>query len=246
MNNKPLVFNFYALSLVLIALSFPLQISWMYGHELTDANQLRAIWNKLSVTNLITMTIISYTAWKVWRVEKGLIPWIASSCAIVAANNVIVSAYASDWSGFETTSSTVGFSVLLSVFVFSKAYEHSLAPHLQWWRPAKRHKINAPVVIEFMDHHRFQAQLFDISTTGMFITGVEQQAVSTLAPVDEEMDIKIPFKNTFYAFRVKLVRKAEENGHYPGGWGLSFTHMNIWQKLKLSWMLQSPQAAFTF
>ncbi|MBH47768.1 MAG: hypothetical protein CME71_06320 [Halobacteriovorax sp.] len=246
MNKKPLIFNLLAITLLALAVSFPIQISLIYGHEMSDMVQLGAIWNKLPINNLLTMLLLSVTAWKIWKVETSIMPWLTASCIVVAANNFIVSSYASDWSQLQTTSSTIAFAILLGSFMFTKAYDHSLQPQMQWWKPAKRHRIDAPVVIEFMEHHRFQAQLFDMSSTGMFITGVQQQLISSLAPEQEEMAIKIPFKNQFHAFTVKLVRKTEQRGHYPGGWGLSFSHLNIWQRLKINWMLMNNRAAFTF
>ena len=246
MSKKPLIFNLVALSLVALAVSFPIQISLIYGHQLNDMVQLGAIWNKLPINNILTMALLMITAWKVWRVETSIMPWLTASCVVVAFNNFIVSSYATDWSQLQTTSSTVAFAILLGSFVFTKAYDHSLQPQLQWWKPAKRHRIDAPVVVEFMENHRFQAQLFDMSTTGMFITGVQQNLISSLAPNEEEMAIKIPFKNQFHAFTVKLVRKTEQSGHYPGGWGLTFSHLNIWQRLKINWMLMNNRAAFTF
>lgn len=246
MNRKPLLFNILAIGLLTIAVSFPLQIAWIYGHELFHADHLRAIWHKLPVNNLLTMAILMVTAWKIWHVQSGLVPWIAASCSVVAVNNFVVSAYASDWSQIQTTSATIIFAVAICAFVFTRAYELTMAPHLHWWRPALRHRVDAPVVLEFLGHHRFQAQLFDISTSGLFITGIHQQLVSSLAPVNEEMAIKIPYKNSFEAFRVKLVRKTDQRGHYPGGWGLCFVNLGFMQRMKLAMMVRSPQAAFIF
>lgn len=246
MNRKPTLFNILALGLVAVAISFPLQIAWIYGHDILHPDHLRAIWHKLTINNLMTMAILGVTAWKVWHVKSGLVPWIAASCSVVAVNNVIVAAYANDWTSIQTTSATIVFAVAICAFVFTRAYELTLAPQLHWWRPAKRHRVDAPVVIEFLGHHRFQAQLFDISTSGIFVTGIHQQLLASLAPVNEEMAVKIPYKNTFHAFKVKLVRKTERRGHYPGGWGLSFTGLDFWQRMKLSYMVRSSERAFTF
>ena len=246
MNSKPQIFNIFALSLVVVAVSFPIQIAYLYEYELLNGDHMMAIWHKLSLNNLMTMTVLSITAWKTWQVASNLTPWLLASCSIVALNNFIVSAYASDWSAVQTNVATSLFIVAVGAFVFTKAYEVTMAPHLHWLKPAKRHRIDAPVVIEFLGHHRFQAKLFDLSTSGMFITGVQQQLIASLAPVNEEMAIKIPYKNEFYGFRCKLVRKCDPRGNYPSGWGLTFTDLSLWQKMRLMWMVNSSQNAFTF
>ncbi len=246
MPTKPQLFNLTAIALFAIAFSFPLQIAQLYGYSITDPAHIFAIWNKLSINNIATILILTISAWKVWNVEKDITMWLVSSCIIVTMNNIIVSAYASDWSSFDTTLSSFCFIFALSTVMFSTTYEHAFEPELQWWRPARRHRIEAPIVIEFLDRHRFQAQMFDLSTSGLFITDVNQPIVSSMAPVNEEMAIKIPFKNQLHAFTAKLVRKTHKNGKYPGGWGLSFTHLNPWQRVKLAWMIHNPQTAFTF
>lgn len=246
MNQKPILFNIIGIGLLAIAISFPLQIAWIYEHQLADANHLRAIWHKLTFNNLLTMGVLTVTAWKVWQVQTGLVPWILASCSLVTINNVIVSAYANDWSQIQTMIASVLFGVTAGTFIFTRSYELTLAPQLHWWRPAKRHRVDAPIVIEFLGQHRFQAQLFDLSTSGLFVTGMQQQLLASLAPVNEEIAVKIPFNNQFHAFRAKLVRKCEQRGHYPGGWGLTFTDLGVWQRLKLAFMVRSSKNAFTF
>lgn len=246
MPTKPQLFNFTSIALALIAISFPLQIAGMYSYDLTQTNHLYAVWNKLSINNIATILILVISAWKVWNVEQDITRWLVASCIIVTLNNIIVSSYSPDWSHLHTTLSSFCFIFAMSTIMLSKTYEHAFAPEKQWWKPAKRHRIEAPVVIEFLDRHRFQAQMFDISTTGLFITDVNQPIIASMAPVNEEMAIRIPFKNHLHAFTVKLVRKTNENGKYPGGWGLSFTHLNPWQRIKLAWMIHNPQTAFTF
>src|SRR5690606_25762207 len=246
MYHKPQIFNFLALTLAAVAISFPIQIAYLYEYELLKGDHLVAIWHKLSMNNLMTMAILGVTAWKVSQVDQHLTPWLLASSAMVALNNFIVSAYASDWSVLQTNMATSLFIIAIGAFVFTKAYELTLAPHLHWWKPAKRHRIDAPVVIEFLGHHRFQAKLFDLSTSGAFVTGMQQQMLATLAPVNEEIAIKIPYKNEFYGFRCKLVRKCDSRGHYPSGWGLTFTDLSMWQRMRLMWMVNSSQKEFTF
>lgn len=246
MHHKPLLFNILAIGLGLIALSFPLQIAWLYQHNLIEADHLRAIWFKLPINNLMTMVVLLITAWKVWHVKTGIVPWIAASCTMVAINNVMVASYAQDWSQLQTLAASTVFTVGLCTFVFTRAYELSLTPERHWWRPAKRRQITAPVMVEFLGQHRFQAQLFDLSQSGVFITDINKAMPASLAPINEEMAIRIPYHNSFHAFKVKLVRKTGQTGHYPEGWGLCFTQLGLWQRLKLAFMLRTSAAAFQY
>ncbi len=245
MRQKPVLFNVLALGLLAIAASFPLQIAWLYQYEIFEPAHVGAIWNKLPANNILTMLILTVTAWKIWHVQPNLIVWITASCCAVAINNILVVLNSSDWNYVQTMAATVVFTLGICGFVFTHIYDLTMAPQKHWWRVAKRRTVSIPVQVEFLDHHRFQAQVFDMSASGVFLTDINKILPASMAPINEEMAIKIPYRNSFHAFRVKLVRKTPPNGKYPEGWGLTFTNLDLWQRIKLSMMMRTSHRAFT-
>src|SRR5690606_18704890 len=131
----------------------------------SNLNHWNGIWNKLPLNNLLTMSILAVTAWKIWHVKSEIITWITASCCAVAINNILVVLNSSDWTYVQTMAATVVFTLGICGFVFTHAYDLSHSPQKHWWRAAKRRNINIPVTVEFLDHHRFQAQVFDMSAS---------------------------------------------------------------------------------
>lgn len=240
MKDKPFIFNFYGTLFLLGTLSFPLQIMFLYGHQL---DEFLSIFSKLTLVNFIIMGIFLINSFLSFSANKYLKSTLPISILLVAFNNWVVAAYGKDYSFSLTILATAVFALFVSGFYFTKALDVILNPDLKWWLIPKRHKKTVPVWIKMTGDQYYLEKSFDISSTGIFISeGVdkigytpERDYAKTVSEGDE-VTLSIPLSDGSEEFQCKaeVVRKTKAQGHYPGGVGFKFLDMDLKTKLNLN------------
>jgi hypothetical protein len=219
MRNRPKVLAIYALIMLGIAISLPVQLYVLYAHEL---NELDLVLAKMSATNWMLLGILPALAWSAWSASPHF-NWLAPLAVVVTgANNYFVAHYGMDYSPLTVHTGSFLFSVLALAPYASKAFRDILAsPGKRWWRSATRHTFMQPVTLFVNGRLVTETLSYDISTGGIFVQSPDyayyglnsgdRVSVRWITPEAEAMEVN-----------ADVVRTAEAHGRYPRGIGLKF------------------------
>ncbi len=244
MKKRPLLFNLYTLFFLSVAISFPIQIMALYGHEPSEASM---IVNKMTYLNwsvigvcLINATFSFYGHWLL----KLSLPF---SFFVVALNNFFVSKLAHDYSPLATTLATLTFGLISSYLFFTNAREVLNDQNKRWWLAPKRFKRNLPVWVQGPLGSPLLSKTFDISKSGAFLshsslTSTREDVPNTLNEGDEiSLTLGLSGQKEF-SCQAEVVRLTKPKGDYPGGIGIRFKDMSVTNKWVLDQILRDTAA----
>jgi len=244
MKNKPIIFSIFFSAFILMALSFPLQIMLLYGHEW---GEWPMIFSKLTVFNRLVIGIFLLNAYLSLTAHKWLRVTIPLSLLVVCANNFIVGSYGTDYALHLTSLTSLMYLFFVSNLYLSRGYQVLLNPQLRWWRVPLRKKISCPVSIKLSNGEYFKSKSFDISNSGLFLEKQSNQredfsAMNNVEEIlEQDMILNLAIAESFFC-RAKIVRKTAGNGQYPAGIGLEFIDLNWQNKHSLQNLLQREVA----
>ncbi len=226
MRRKPWPLNLYAFVLLGIALSFPVQLAWLYEVPLSEIRELGRL---LTDLNMLTMTLLFASSVAALKGSKATLYLAPLTAVAVVFNNWWVGYVGSDFSMWQTALASAAFLALSYVPFHGKVFAALKNPQMQWWRSAPRVQIEAPVFIldsrlnqEWLsDPDPIEAKTFDLSTTGAFLT--VPTALRLGVEVGDIMQVKIRLSDQpELVKKAKVVRKASARGSYPDGIGVQF------------------------
>ncbi len=244
MRNKPFIFNLFTLSFLLIALSFPMQIMMIYGHDLLE---MKAIMSKLTIINYFCIGFLvlnSILAWKGNAMLKYTLPMMIG---LVAFNNWIVSKYGADFDFTMTTLATAVFTVFTSSILFTKGMDVLDSQEKRWWLIPKRYQKKLPIYLKNAKEKFVLGKTFDISSTGVFVSldqtkdHFHRRNHISFVP-GELVSIQIPTENdSDFTCQARIVRKTMGGGVYPGGLGIQFENMDLINRLRLYKIMRTSE-----
>ncbi|MCB0386794.1 MAG: PilZ domain-containing protein [Bdellovibrionales bacterium] len=212
-----------ALAFLGIVISFPVQVSLLYGHGVDELPQL---FSKISLLNyLVAFSLLANIPF-ILRASQWL--WVTLPIAItmVGWNNWVVAAIGHDFSQTTTWVATGVFSALAGFIFMPSVWSLLREPKKRWWLQAPRKEVSLPMILEPVRGSTIQARTFDLSRTGAFI------------PLDQTPEIEYPVRagdvitvkfNLGALKRIschaRVVRQAISVGHYPAGIGLQFIEL---------------------
>ena len=219
MLTRPRQFYLVSFIMLFVALSFPLQVIYLYGHSLGEWN---AILNKITWFNWLVVGLLILNGYLHLK-ASALLKYVGPiSILIVGWNNYLVGAYNTDYSMASTTLATFGFSLLFAP-LFLKSSRIVLAdPKRRWWRRSKRYYHRISTTMNPYVGEMIHAYSFDISKTGIFIC-TENLGEGTTPKVGEHVRLCLNI-NSMKKIRCDaiVVRTADSTGRYPKGLGLKF------------------------
>lgn len=224
MQKKPWQFNTLAMIFFVIAISLPLQVMFLYGHDFSEIN---LVFNKLTILNKIIIGLCfvnSYLTFKTSRLVFFTVPLVIVSVFI---NNYYVSLYSEDFLPGITYIASLSFLLLPTLLLASKPWLVLMHPDRQWWRHEERFKLSLP--ISFLEGPVKMLNSFDVSASGMFLSCAKElfengQLVQVTVPLTQEDSLSL---------HAKVVRKANSQGIYPEGVGLEFTNLGFKERFLL-------------
>lgn len=228
MKKRPLVFQLVAAIFVAIALSFPVQISALYGH---GPGELLLIFDKLTLFNWLSMGLLLGMAAMAWNGTRWMYLGIPATLLVVGWNNFLVGFWGYDYS----LSSTFFASISLAGFcLFPFLPQYALViqnPALRWWMVARRKEVIVPVYITRGRDQQIQTMTRDISNTGALI-----DSSSNDMALGDVLDINLKI-NSLQQLRMKAeVVRFDEDSH---GVGVRFQNLGTTQKKALDKYLYS-------
>jgi hypothetical protein len=244
MRNKPFIFNLFCLTFLLIAISFPMQIMMIYGH---DPLEIQAIMSKLTIINHICIGFLFFNSWLTWKCAP-LLKWtLPMMIGLVAFNNWVVSRYGADFDFTSTTLATALFTVFTSSILFTKGMDVLDSPDKRWWLIPKRYQKKLPIYLKTAKESFVLAKTFDISSTGVFVSlDQAKDHFHRRNQIDffpgELVKLQIPTNDqSDFTCQARIVRKTHGGGIYPGGLGIQFENMNLMNRLRLYRIMRTSE-----
>lgn len=230
MRSKPLYLKIFPLLAFGIALSFPIQIYYLYGIPMTNVTKLISM---LTPLNLVTMVALMVTSVLTMTMSKAIYKFIPFLLALIFANNAIVGLYGTDYTLIQVGLSFVLFSLSLKPFYSKDIKAVIMNPKLRWWESAKRYSVVKPLQLN-TEMLQVNSVTTNISESGMFAE-VNEQAMLNKFELDQIIDVKIIGKKKF-TIKAKIIRKSQGDDKQPSGFGLEFIKDQTHKKDYIPWM----------
>ncbi len=168
MHRRPWTFTVFAVLMIGVALGFPVQVAYL--QDVTE------ILRSLTWLNISIMTLSVTTAWAALIAHPILRALIPLNLGFIIINNWWVGHVGLDFNLVETTLASLGFLALHGVLLEKNSYRVLMNPKLQWWTRPVRNQIHVPVVLfPWASGNPLRKASFDISETGVFVTGFEER-----------------------------------------------------------------------
>lgn len=225
MRSRPWVLLAMSAAYALIALSFPLQILFLYEHSLSEMPQALS---KLTLLNWTVITGLAVGSILIYRGSTKMVPAAIAISILVLANNLMVGTFGEDFNLWQTLSASVLFGSLHFSFRHHQVQTLLQQPELRWWRTAYRQKLRIPVTLRTKNYHHLNFETFDISDSGIFIA-VSPGMVASLKglKIDEIGLLNMKFDTlTQIRCNARIARISDGAGNYPAGIGIEFVDLS--------------------
>lgn len=253
MRSRPWVLFAMALSYSVIAISFPLQVFFLYEHTWNETPEALS---KLTLVNWLVMASLVTGAILFYRGSTKMVPAAIMISLLVLGNNTLVGLFGDDYNLWQTVSASVMFGGMHLILLNPEVQRLIRQPELRWWRTAYRQKLTIPVVIRAKNYHQLDFDSFDISDSGIFLK-VPTDILRNLKglKLNEVIHLNMKF-DTLNQIRchARITRISEGGGIYPSGIGVEFTDLSAKdrkrihrfraKKLPMSLQLDADAASF--
>ncbi len=218
---KPKQFYLAPLMMILIALSFPLQVMFLYGHPWTET---QAIFAKMTSLNWLIAFAFILGAYFYYQASRGILFFAPVLLALVAFNNYIVGNFGADFSLQQTTIATLLSAGLFVPLALPSSQVILKDPKRRWWRASKRYSRKVGATLNPYVGDMVQGETFDVSKTGAFVCLDE---LDNLPKIGDTVRVSLNV-SSMRKIRCEavVVRIAEPQGRYPKGMGIRFTEMS--------------------
>lgn len=230
MRNKPLYLKLFPLLAFLIAISFPLQIYFLYSIPLSEPMKILAMLTPLNLISMTALFIISILTFVLSRQIYKVIPLLLF---ILFANNAIVGLYGTDYSLLQVGLSFILFGLSLKPFYNREIRAIILNPQLRWWKTPARYNIIQPIHLH-AGITDINTMTSNVSTTGIFAE-INDVAKLNEFELNQIIDIELLGKNKLN-LKAVVVRKSYGEGSTPTGFGLEFVRNQEHSKQYIPWL----------
>ncbi len=240
MKEKPILFPLLAIFFLGVSVSIPLQIAFLYEHDLLSWKDWSSIMMKITPLNYAVMIICAINAALAYRVSNALKYFIPLGVVITAMNNFVVSLWGTDYTHFQASAATLGYISVSYSYIFSRAYDALKNPKIQWWKIPTRYKQNFPVWIESRGKKKVLTTTYDISESGTFLSAMNQYTNGLMDElhIGEHINLYISTNRGDLKVQGTVVRKEfQSRGNYPQGMGIKFSSLGLFDNLHLKGLL---------
>src|ERR1017187_4963413 len=141
---RPKNLKLFSVYLVCVAVSFPIQIMFLYGHAIDETG---AIFAKLSVLNWLVMISALLNAWLVFRASPSVIYTLPLGAFCVILNNWVVGMWHIDYSTSMAELSTLGY-IGSHVLLFKRSImDLVFQPEKRAWLHASRYRFRVTTFV---------------------------------------------------------------------------------------------------
>ena len=216
MITRPKQFSMASAGFLLMAISFPVQVMFLYGHPVSES---AAILSKITWMNWLVILGFLAASYLYFHASRWLVVCVPVVIGLVAINNYFVGQFAGDFSLLQTSVATLLVGLFFVPLLMPSSRVLLRDPKRRWWRRSKRvHKRVSATINPFVGD-MIQSHTFDVSQTGAFVctSGEEEE----LPKVGDMIRLSLNV-NSMKKIRCEavVVRIVEAKGSYPSGMGL--------------------------
>ena len=217
---KPKQFYLASLAMLLIAISFPLQVMVLYGHHW---NETTAIFSKITWLNWLVIGSFLLGSYFYFHGSRFIIYMTPMILLLVAVNNYVVGQFAGDFSLMQTSLATMGSGLIFLPLLMPSSQVVLRDPKRRWWRRSRRINKRVSATINPYVGDMVHGHTFDISKSGAFVCVDETEK---LPKIGDTIRVSLNV-NSMKKIRCEavVVRIAEPEGRYPRGMGVKFTEI---------------------
>lgn len=237
MRNKPLYLTLFPLLSALIALSFPIQIYFIYKIPINDYER---IFSMLTPLNLVSMSSLFIASVLTLFLNKWIYKVIPILLFVLFGNNAIVGLYGTDYTLVQVCLSFVLFSISLKPFYKKEIKAVILNPRLRWWKTPTRYQLNKPIQLH-SEKFELHSETINLSTSGIFAKVLQKDLLDSI-DLNDVINLKIGDDNTPINLKAKVVRINSSLEHQPDGFGLEILKDEVHKKEYLPWLSQNVNA----
>lgn len=230
---RPKQFYLVSALMFLAALSFPVQVMWLYGHGFAETG---SIFTKLTPLNWLVVSGLLVGSYLYFQASRGIVYFAPVFLATVFYNNYQVGIFAQDFSLVQTSFASLGAGLLFVPLLMPSSQVILKDPKRRWWRRCKRINKEVAATLNPFVGEMIQARTYDISETGAFLA-LEGGAQQHCPKVGDTVRLSFNI-NGMKRIRCEavVIRIAEPHGRYPRGIGLRFLdfekmHQKSFEKL---------------
>lgn len=246
MRSRPKELTYLAFILAGIALSFPLQIMWMFGDSPLDP---AAVFCKLTPLNWTVMTLAALLSGLVLNASPWV--WFVSPAFVIATvwNHWLIAEVNGGAWAWMACLATLGVLATQSLLLRPEVFRVLMHPELRWWRTPGRARVLVEAKVCPVSGGELLSRTFDLSENGAFVA-IDGSAWLT----NHEGSFKKITLGSYCNLRLKLtqtssfsctaqvVRRAEARGNYPAGFGLRFVAVGATERKVLLGFLRQVRA----
>jgi hypothetical protein len=244
MRKRPKTLVAFALFLVMVGLSFPIQVMMIYGHSPLE---MESIFSKISSLNILVMALCFVSAITVYGAMTAAKVCVPMLLVAVGFNNGYVGSVGEDYSLVQTFAATVAFFAVHLNLLRSDILLLINEPEKRWWLTSPRKKVDLPMTLTaFKEQSIIRSRTFDLSERGTFIPFNQTLDPLTGLKVEDMLQICLNLGPlTPLRCEAKVVRIEEAKGLYPAGIGLEFTRMDFEEARRLKKYIRSQDVGLT-
>lgn len=246
MRSRPRELTCLGIILAGIAISFPLQIIWIFGDSPLDPG---AILCKLTPLNWVVMSLSTLLSYLVLTASPWI--WLVSPAFVIATlwnHWLIAEVNGGAWAWIACLASLAVLATQALLFrpEVMRVLTH---PELRWWRTPGRERVSVEVNICPVSGGELQARSFDLSENGAFIS-VDGAAWLTnhegsfkKITLGSYCNLRFKLNQTSsFSCTAQIVRRAEARGDYPAGLGMRFVGVGAVERKVLHGFLRQVRA----
>ncbi len=230
MQTRPKLLIAISMAMVAVALSLPIQISFLFGHPFTEVEPILA---KLTPLNWAVMGVCLLHGYCVFNASRWMLASTILAVLVVNFNNIAVGSIELNYSFGQAFLGTLGFIALNGALAHPSIRNLVAMPSKRWWMRAPRRSIKLNMSVKRLNGEVFMAHTHDISRGGAFIPFFSVEEYSRglvhppLVPNDlEHVMLDFMVNDKPYSCQAKVVRKTDASGTYPAGLGLQFVNLS--------------------
>lgn len=233
---RPKQFYVLAAVMLLLALSFPLQVMMLYGHHWSETG---AIFSKITWLNWLVILCFALGSYLSFHASRALLLMVPVTIVLVAINNYFVGLFSADFSMVQTTLASLGTGFVFAPLLLPSSKVVIQDPKRRWWRRSKRYHKRVSTTINPFVGDMIHTYTYDVSQSGAFvcITNVDDK---NIPKVGDTIRVSLNV-NSMKKIRCEavVVRVAEPKGHYPRGLGIKFVDIDKLHQKSFQKFIQS-------
>lgn len=230
MRTKPLYLSVFPILSFLIALSFPMQIYYLYGIE---PHNIIKVLNMLTPLNLLSMALLMVAALLSVTLNRNIYRVLPALILVVFLNNAIVGVYGTDYTLIQVAASFILFAFSIKPFYESDIREVIFQPKLRWWDTPKRFDVKKPLKIQ-TSSFELNTVSENVSKSGLFARFTHLSDLTKLE-VSQIIELSILGLNE-YKLKARVVRISSGEFNQPVGVGLEIIKDQNYKGEYLPWV----------